>query len=61
MQYQIQTRRPRTRDVVLHELDDARTNRNHAADRLDLEVYRNLVAFIDYLLGELFQMDQPPK
>lgn len=59
MQYQIQTRRPRTRDVVLDELDDARTHRNHAADRLDLEAYSHMVAFIDYLLGELFKMDRP--
>lgn len=57
MKYQIQTRPPRTRTVVLEELDDARTNRNHAANTLDLEAYSNLVAFIDHLLGELFKMD----
>jgi hypothetical protein len=57
MQYQIQTRRPRTRDVVLHELKDASTHRIHAADTLDFEAYSNLVAFIDYLLGELYKMD----
>lgn len=57
MKYQIQTRQPRTRDVVLVELDDARTHRNHAVDTLDLEAYSNLVAFIDHLLGELFKMD----
>jgi hypothetical protein len=58
MEYQIQTRRPRTRDVVLRELTNAHTKRNHAADSLDLEVYRNLVGFIDHLLGELFKLDQ---
>jgi hypothetical protein len=57
MQYQIQSRRPRTRDVVLRELADARSSRNHAARTLDIDAYGNLVAFIDRLLGELFKMD----
>jgi hypothetical protein len=56
MQYQIQSRRPRTRGVVLPELANARNSRNHART-LDIEAYGNLVAFIDHLLGELFKID----
>ncbi len=57
MEYEIQSPRPRTRDVVLRDLANALTIRNHAAHSLDFEVYRNRDGFIDHLLGELFKFD----
>lgn len=53
-EYENQTSRPRTWEVVLREL----TNRNHAANSQGLGVYGNRAALIDHLLGELFKFDQ---
>lgn len=55
-QHQIQIPAPRTKAVVIHDLEQCRTNRDLAARRLNLDDFQELVERIDDLLAELHAM-----
>lgn len=55
-QLQVQVTKPRTRAIIIADLNAARGHRDFAARTLTFDVYTALVEKIDDLLAELFSI-----